>query len=202
MTTQEHQAIEKARIALYGGAFDPVHRAHLEAARAARAQASLDEVRFIPAAQSPLKAQGPVASDEARLKMLELALGGELQFSVDDFELRRGGVSYSLDTVVEFRKREPQAELFWIIGGDQLAQLERWHAIEELAALVTFLVLARPGYALREVDTPGLRWQRIEAPLMEESSTEIRARLAKGQSVEGLLPGAVEAFIREKGLYT
>lgn len=202
MTTEAQQAIKKPRIALYGGAFDPVHRAHLTVARAAQSQASLDQVVFIPATQSPLKMHGPVAGDAERLEMLELALAGETGFVVDDSELRRGGVSYTIDTVREYKAHAQEAELFWIIGGDQLGQLDLWHAIEDLAQQVTFLVLARPGYKLSAPEIPGLLWKQVEAPLMEESSTQIRERIAKAQSVAGLLPESVEAFIQEKGLYT
>lgn len=202
MTTGKQQANNKARIAFYGGAFDPVHRAHLEVARAAHSQVSLDRVVFIPAAQSPLKAHGPVASDAERLEMLKLATAGQSGFSVDDSELKRGGISYTIQTVQDCKGREPEAELFWIIGGDQLSKLDKWHAIEELVHLVTFLVLARPGYGLSAPEISGLRWKKIEAPLMEESSTQIRERISKHQSVEGLLPRSVEAFIREKSLYT
>jgi len=202
MTTDKQLATKKPRVALYGGAFDPVHRAHLEVARTARRQASLDEVVFIPAARSPLKAHGPAAGDAERLEMLELALAGEAGFTVDDSELTRGGVSYTVDTLRGYKARAPDAELFWIIGGDQFAQLERWHAIEELAQSVVFLVLARPGYDLSPPTIPGLRWQKIDAPLMRESSTLIRERVSTGRSIEGLLPKSVQAFIRERGLYT
>lgn len=200
--TPVDQATMKTRIALYGGAFDPVHRAHLAAAQAAHRQVSLDKVVFIPAAQSPLKPHGPIASDADRLKMLEIALRGEIGFEVDALELRRGGLSYTLDTVRLFQAHEPGAELFWIIGGDQLAQLDRWHAIEELVRMVTFLVLARPGYGLAAPNISGLAWRQIDAPLMVESSTAVRRQIARGVALEGCLPAAVEAFIREKELYT
>lgn len=190
------------RIALYGGAFDPVHEAHLAVARAAQRQAGLTKVVFIPAAHSPLKTRGPVASYGDRLKMLELALSGEAGFVIDESELRRGGLSYTVDTVRSYRAHAPAAELFWIIGSDQLTQLDRWHAIDELVRLVTFLVLARPSYPLQAPEIPGLIWHPIEAPLMQESSTLVRERLLQGASVQGLLPPAVEAFIREKGLYS
>lgn len=202
MMTPADQATKKTRIALYGGAFDPVHRAHLAAAQAVRRQISLDKVVFIPTAQSPLKPHGPVASDADRLKMLEIALRGEIGFEVDDLEIRRGGLSYTIDTVGKFEVREPEAELFWVIGGDQLAQLDRWHAIDDLVRRVTFLVLARPGYALTAPNISGLAWRQIDAPLMVESSTAVRGQIAQGASLEGCLPAAVEAFIREKELYT
>lgn len=134
--------------------------------------------------------------------MLELAIEGEPEFTVDDSELRRGGISYTVDTVRVYEERYPAFELFWIIGADQLEQLDRWQAIETLVQRVDFLVLARPGYCLSAPDIPGLAWEKIEAPLMRESSTLIRERIAKGQSVRGLLPDSVEAFIKENGLYT
>lgn len=202
MTTQKQQAITKPRIALYGGAFDPVHRAHLVVARAAQEQALLDKVIFIPAARPPLKAHGPIASDADRLKMLELALEGEPDFAVDEAELKRGGISYTLDTVIEFSKREPGVELFWILGGDQFAQLDCWHAVDELVQKVSFLVLARPGYGISAPDINGLVWRKVDAPIMEESSTLVRSRISKGEPVGDFLSESVEAFIQAKGLYT
>ena len=201
MKTFTQQAIPKPRIALYGGAFDPVHRAHLEVARAACWQAALEQVIFIPAAHSPLKAQGPRAANVERLAMLELALADEAAFSVDDSELRRGGVSYTINTLDAYRRRLPAAELFWILGGDQLAQLDRWHAIDRLVQRVSFLVLARPGHALSAPAIAGLDWSRIDAPLMSESSTLVRERISRGEPLQGLVPPAVEAFIQQKGLY-
>lgn len=155
----------------------------------------------MPSAQSPLKESGPVASDEDRLKMLKLAFAGEPRFSVDDFELRRGGISYTVDTVRAYRERNHDAELFLIIGADQLAILDRWREIECLVAMVTFLVLARPAYELAAPAMSGLKWIRVEAPLRDESSTEVRNRISNAQPVSGLLPGAVETFIRENRLY-
>jgi nicotinate-nucleotide adenylyltransferase len=191
-----------ARLALYGGAFDPVHSAHLRVAHYALEQAHLDRVIFIPAAQSPLKAHTPRAHDAARLQMLRLAVAGEARFEVDLYEMQKGGISYTIDTVRHFRERTADAELFWIIGGDQFDQLDRWHRIDELAGLVSFLVLARPGTDLRPQPIAGLRYQVIEAPLMPESSSEIRERCEQGRSLKGLVPDAVEAFISEQELYT
>jgi len=202
MTTLAQQATTKPRIAIYGGAFDPVHCAHLEVARMAYRQASLDDLIFMPAAHSPLKVQGPVASGAARIKMLELALADEAGFSIDDFELKRSGVSYTIDTVRDFKSRKSEAELFWIIGGDQFAQLDRWRDTNQLVKMLTFLVLARPGYDLSVPTIPELVWKKIEAPLMNESSTLVRERVAGGKWIMGLLPSSVEAFIRENRLYT
>ena len=191
------------RLALYGGAFDPVHSAHLRVARYALEQAQLDRVVFIPAAQSPLKAHAALSSDTERLQMLRLALEGERQFDLDAHEIERGGVSYTIDTVRFFRERFAGAELFWIIGGDQFEQLHDWRSIDELVGLVSFLVLERSGAdMLRSAPIPGLRYQVIKAPMMAESSSEIRARCAAGDSLDGLVPDAVQAFISEQELYS
>lgn len=191
------------RLALYGGAFDPVHSAHLRVARYALEQAQLDRVVFIPAAQSPLKVHSPLSNDAARLQMLRLALAGEIGFELDAYEIEQGGMSYTIDTVRHFRQGDADVVLFWIIGADQFEQLDRWRQIDELAEMVTFLVLARPGSNLEDSGLiPNLRYQVIEAPLMGESSSEIRARCHDGRSLEGLVPGAVQAFISEQELYT
>ncbi|MGZ0655096.1 nicotinate (nicotinamide) nucleotide adenylyltransferase [Coraliomargarita sp. W4R53] len=189
-------------IALYGGSFDPVHCAHLCVARAALEQLSLDQVIFIPAAQSPLKANTAVASDAARIEMLRLAMGSESRFVLDTNEIERGGTSYTIDTVKHFRIENPSCQLHWIIGADQFELLPKWHCIEEIASLVTFIVLRRPGHSISKSLVPGLKYVAIEAPLMPHSSSEIRALLIAGRSTEDLLPASVEAFISAHGLYT
>ncbi len=171
-------------------------------ARYALEQAQLDRVVFIPTAQSPLKAHAPMSAAAARLQMLQLALEGEACFELDASEIERGGLSYTIDTVRHFRECHADAELFWIIGADQFELLHRWHRIYELVELVTFLVLARPGADLGSaVSVLDLRYQVIEAPLMSESSSDIRARCRERLSLKGLVPGAVEAFISEQELY-
>ena len=202
MTDSRESAVTIRKLALYGGAFDPVHNAHLELARCVRSSVpALDGLVFIPSARSPLESHAPLASDTDRLQMLELALGGDSFISVDTFETDRKGMSFSIDTVAHFRSLYPEATLFWIIGADQYEQLAKWHQIEKLAQLVTFLVFARPGYVLGPQSIEGLELIRIEAPLMSESSTEVRRRLLSGAPVSDMLPAVVEAFISEKGLY-
>lgn len=188
------------RIALYGGAFDPVHRAHLAMAQAAYEQANLCKVIFIPSAQSPLKGTQPSSTNEERIEMLRLALDGHDEFKLDLSEIEAGGVSYSIHTVRRMSERYPEVDLFWILGGDQLAQLDQWFAIDELVRLVTFLVVDRPGAKI-PATVPGLRVIPIDLPMMPESSTEIRKRLAAGLSVASMLPEDVAAFIDRRGLY-
>ncbi len=190
------------RLALYGGAFDPVHCAHLRVARTALEQAQLDQVIFIPSAQSPLKAHAPLTDDAARVEMLRLALGGETRFELDTYEIERGGLSYTIDTVRYFLERHTGVKLFWIIGADQFEQLDRWRRIDELVGLVEFLVLERPGSDLAcALTASDFSYQVLEAPLMNESSSEIRERCEAGRSLEGLVPDAVQAFISERELY-
>lgn len=134
--------------------------------------------------------------------MLRLALGGESDFAVDDHELNRGGPSYTVDTVRHFKEVLSDSELFWIIGADQYELLPRWRCIDELVEMVTFLVFARPGSSLEPNGLDGLNYIEISAPLMTESSSEIRARCAQGRSIAGLVPESLEAFISQRGLYT
>ena len=189
-------------IALYGGAFDPVHNAHLEIARRARAASGAERVVFVPAARSPLKPRAPEAPDGARVAMLERALAGEPGLTVDRYELECGGTSYSVRTARHFAEREPEARLYWVLGGDQFERLPEWREIEALCRMVVFLVVARPGAGTAVPDLPDLRFARVDAPLMEESSSRIRERLRRGRSIAGSVPPAVETFIAERGLYT
>lgn len=188
------------RIALYGGAFDPVHKAHLGVANAALQQAGLSEVIFIPSAQSPLKDSRPRTSAEDRVAMLRIALAPTPAFRLDLSELEAGGMSYTIETVQRMHEAFPEHPLFWILGGDQLAQLDRWHRIEELVKLVTFLAVARPD-AAAPAQIPGLRYESIHCPLMSESSSQVRDWIAAGKSVDDLLPDGVAAFIDRRGLY-
>jgi nicotinate-nucleotide adenylyltransferase len=190
------------RVALYGGAFDPVHDAHLRVASYALKQVGLERVLFIPSAQSPLKQNPPRASDEERVEMLELATDGERRYRVETYEVEKGGISYTFETVLHFSQEYPNAELFWMVGADQFEQLDRWRNIEALAGRVTFLVFGRPGYSHQACDIPGLKYFTVDAPQMDESSTDIRRLRRAGESVTGMLPVAVEAFISEEGLYT
>lgn len=190
------------RIALFGGAFDPVHQGHLMLALSALKQMKLDRLYLIPAAQSPLKKHSPHVSDSERIKMLQLAARGDPRLCVDTFETDAGGVSYSIETVRHFQALYPRAELYWLLGADQFEQLEHWRDVELLASAVTFLVFGRPGSKVSESGLLNLKYQVIEAPLMDVSSSTVRQSIQSGQPVTDCLPHAVDAFISEKGLYT
>ena len=189
------------RIAIYGGSFDPVHNAHLVVATACLDGAELDRVLFVPAAQSPLKDSRPNVSNEVRVEMLELATRSQPAFHVSPFELEKGGVSYSIETVLHFRKEFPGAELFLMIGGDQFELLSRWHRINELAGVVAFLVVARPGYKVEPDPSLALHFQVVDAPLLGVSSSLIREYLRHGKSIDSFVPEEVARFIVANRLY-
>jgi nicotinate-nucleotide adenylyltransferase len=165
-------------------------------------QAQLDSVVFIPDAHPAHKSAASLVPSRHRLHMVKLAIRGDDRFIVDDIEIRRGGKSYAVDTVTELKRRWPDAELFFIIGSDSLQELRLWRDIERLAAQCTFLVLARP---VCERNRPRLRrsirWQLVRGHPCDIASRDIRARIARGQSIRYLVPDTVLNYIERKKLY-
>ena len=182
------------KIGIYGGTFDPVHNAHLILAREALEQLQLDRVVFVPAAVSPHKLDQTCAPADARAEMLRAAVTGEPHFEVDELELNRPPPSYTFDTIEEFRRRDAAAEIFYLLGSDNLPRLETWHRFDELASVVRFVVLERGEVRPNSQFTTMRR-------LIDISATEIRNRVAAGRSVRYLVPPAVEEIIRRRALY-
>lgn len=201
MKSEPSQNIQET-IALYGGSFDPVHTAHLKIARTALMELGLDKVVFIPAAASPLKRNVMQAGSEDRIEMLRLATEDEPAFEIDTREIERGGTSFTVDTVRSIQSDHKDSKLYWILGGDQLELLPNWRSIDELASMLTFIVFKRPGFSLEKPSIPSLQLVEVEAPLMEQSSSEIRERLAQGEATGDWLPASVGAFISAHQLYT
>jgi nicotinate-nucleotide adenylyltransferase len=192
------------RIGLFGGSFNPPHVAHLAVAEAAREQARLDRVIWMPAAASPFKADEAVPASPHRLAMARLATAGNPAFEVSDLEARRGGVSYTVDTVCALAEAYPAASLFLIIGGDSLAGFPRWRQPGEILEHARLVVYRRPGDRLDEADLPAWVLDRatfVDAPRIDLSSSDVRAMLAAGRSARYLVPDAVRAYARENGLY-
>jgi len=190
------------KIGFLGGSFDPVHFGHLMAAQDAYEQCGLDRLILVPAAQSPLKPTDVQSTPEDRMAMLKAAAGWDERFEISDFELRKGGVSYTIDSARHFRALYPRDELYWVIGGDQLPKLHLWKDIEELAKLVEFIFLERPGYPVKgRVDIPGLRLRRCDGHLLAISSTELRERTRLNLALDYFVPHKAIVYIREKGLY-
>ncbi|SRR6266496_583557 len=182
------------RIAIYGGTFDPIHHGHLILAREALETLHLQKVIFVPAAVSPFKRSGPVASGEIRLSMLRAATKDEIGFAVDDCELRRPPPSYTIDTVEDIQCRERDAEIYCLIGEDNVTELAKWHRFAELAKIVRFVVLDRTG-------RPSNYSYEVICRRIDISATEIRNRVASGKSIRYFVPQAVEDIIRHEKLY-
>src|SRR6266436_574037 len=170
-----------ARIGLLGGSFNPVHLGHLLVAQAAREELQLSRLFFVPAAQSPFKPGLPLAPAEQRLCLLRLALAGQTDCEIDDQEIKRGGVSYTIDTVRDYARRFPGAPWFYLIGADHVPLLPKWRAADELPG--PFRGRALAGYPL------GV------------SSSQVRERVKAGLPVDLLVGPAVAESIRNNRLY-
>jgi nicotinate-nucleotide adenylyltransferase len=199
------------RIGIFGGSFDPVHLGHLWIAEAATESLALDRLLWIPSATQPLKPDGPLAGNEQRLEMLRLAISGRFGHEVDDREIRRAGVSYSVDTIAELKQENFDADLFLIIGSDSLSSMRRWHQPERLLSQVTLSVVQRGGeepidFSILQdlVDQDRIELFRrnvIEMPVIEISSSGIRKRVGQGSSIRHLVPRAVEAYLQANHVY-
>ena len=190
------------KIGLMGGSFDPVHFGHLIGAQDVLEEFRLDRLFLVPAAQAPLKPNLVQATATDRLAMLQAAIEGDRRLAILDYELTQGGISYTIDTIRQFRARFPEDELFWVIGGDQLPLLPKWKGINELVDLTEFIVMGRPGYQTRQkVEVPGLKLHRGKGHLIEISSSEIRERRRQGLPLDYFCPQKVIAYFEEKMLY-
>lgn len=201
------------KIGIYGGAFDPVHLGHLLVAQAAIEELGLDQLFFIPAAQSPFKPENKPAPDQFRLQLLRLALAGKTNCAVDDQEIRRGGISYTIETLRDYARQFPGAELFYLIGADNVAKLNTWREAAELARLAEFVAVPRPVWRSglsRSGEPPAdgtpnlpppFRGRTLKGFLFGVSSSEIRARIKAGLPIENLVPAAVAETIRAAKIY-
>ncbi len=186
------------RVGLFGGSFDPIHHGHLIVAQSAVEAVGLDELRFVPARQQPFKAGAHRASAGERAAMVAQAIGASPIFSVERSELEREGPSYTVDTLRALRAREPGAELVLLVGSDAAAGIPRWHEAAELGRLARIVAFGRGGVDM-EALPPGIEF--ITVPAVEISSTAVRERVRRGQSIRYWVPDAVAEFIAAHGLY-
>jgi nicotinate-nucleotide adenylyltransferase len=187
-------------LGLFGGSFDPVHLGHLLVAQAAREELGLERLFFIPAAQSPFKPDQKPTPAEERLRLLRLALAGRAWAEIDEQEIERGGVSYTIDTARDYAARFPGARLCYLIGADHVEQLPKWRLAEELARLLEFIVIPRPGQRPASFPPP-FRGRMLEGFPVGISSSQLRARVKAGLTIDDLVPGAVAEAIRNNRLY-
>jgi nicotinate-nucleotide adenylyltransferase len=194
------------RLGIFGGTFDPIHVGHLVAAVNVRHDLDLDRVLLVVANQ-PWQKVGtrPVTPAEDRLALVEAAVAGHPGLEASDLEIRRGGASYTADTVAALARRHPGAELFLVVGADVAAALSSWERVEEVRAAVTLVVVNRGAVGgIGPVLPPGLGGWRvvgIEIPALEISSTDLRERAATGRPLDYLVPEAVIRAIKERSLY-
>jgi len=186
------------RIGTLGGTFDPVHHGHLVVAADAFDALELDRLLLIPAGRPPHKGE-TAASSELRLRMLHAAVEGDSRFEVDDFEMRRDGPSFSVETLRHLRTRLADAELFFLMGADCLPDLSTWRDPYAIARLATVVAMSRGG----ESGEPSVAipFERIAVTRVDISATAIRQRIAAGRSVRYLLPEPVREIIEREGLY-
>jgi nicotinate-nucleotide adenylyltransferase len=191
----------------FGGSFNPIHHGHLLCARAVAEVAGFDQVVLLPSASPPHKPDARnLAPPHHRLEMCRLAAAEHAElFTVDDLELQLPPPSYTIQTVREMKRRNPEDQVFWLIGGDMLRYLPQWHEPLALMQEVTFVLMARPGWSFDWHTMPAeyrhLEKQVVAAPLIQISSTEIRLRVAAGQAIAYLTPPAVQTYIEKHGLY-
>jgi len=215
------------RIGILGGTFNPIHYGHLAAAEEVRERLKLDRILFIPSFHPPHKQEDDVPSAAHRMEMVRLAIMENATFAPSDIEIKRGGKSYTIDTIETLKRTYLNAELFFITGVDSFLDIQTWNHWERLLSLCTFVVLSRPGYRfsdllkidfLRPAETQVIELdqeQRLHAeihsgtftvylemiPLYDISSTDIRRRVKEGRSIKYLLPEMVETYIIKNKLY-
>ena len=170
-------------------------------AQAAHEELDMARLFFIPAAQSPFKPDSQPTPAPERLRLLRLALAGKTWCEIDEQEIRRGGVSYTIDTVRDYAARFPEAQIFCLIGADHLPQLPKWRAAEELARLAEFVVIPRPGGEVTAPFPAPFRGRWLAGFPLGVSSSQLRARVKAGLPIDHLVPESVAEAIRNNRLY-
>ena len=189
------------RLGVFGGTFDPPHVGHLVVAVNVRHALALDRVLLI-VANDPWQKTGTraVSSGTDRLAMVEAAVGDVDGIEASAMEIERGGTSYTADTLAALHDEQPDRELFLILGSDAAELLPTWDRAAEVGQLATIVMVTRPG-AEDAAPPPGWKWERVETPRLEVSSTDLRARVVDGRPLDYLLPPAVIDTIDERRLY-
>jgi len=187
--------IKTKNCAIFGGTFDPIHLGHLHVIDHLLKSKKFDSFIVVPTG-NPATRQA-VASPQDRLEMVRIALGNR-EIEISDCEINRPGTSYAIDTAIELQQKHPDSHLHWVVGSDAFAQISSWHKIEELAELVEFLVVERPG---SKISATKFKSDSIKIDALPISATEIRNSINSGLAVEEMLPANVYAYIKNKGLY-
>ncbi|MCI9125469.1 MAG: nicotinate-nucleotide adenylyltransferase [Eubacterium sp.] len=201
--------MEKRKIGLMGGTFDPIHYGHLLIAENAYEQFRLDEVIFMPTGTSPHKDSGKILDANERMELIRLAIQDNPHFSCSDYEITKEGICYTYLTLRDFQKQFQDAELYFIMGADSLAYFDSWRCPDEISRLSTILAAVRDGLDLDQLlpirDSLEQKYNTrigfINTPNFSVSSHMIRQRLAKQQTVRYLIPDVVEAYLKQHAIY-
>jgi nicotinate-nucleotide adenylyltransferase len=195
------------RVGILGGAFNPPHVGHLVCAQEAVVQLELEKVVFMPVGRAPHREIEGDPGAEARLEMVELAVGDDARFATSRLELDRPGPSYTADTLRDLDSKAPDDELFLILGGDQAAALPRWHEPQTVLSLATVAVVERSNWSRNAIGItigrlPGAeRIRYLDMPVMQVSSSSIRRRVREGLPIRYLVPDKVANYIATNELY-
>lgn len=189
-------------IGIYGGTFNPPHLGHLLLAQSAIDAFALDRVLMMPAFRSPFKLMSESLPAEMRAEMVALAVSGNARLACEYYEVLRGGVSFTVDTLRHLHARQPADSLFLLMGADTFSEFPLWKDPDRIAELATIAVAQRPGSDLERASATGApAFRRFDMPLLDISSTDIRRRVREGRSIQYLVPWTVQVFIESHGLY-
>jgi len=196
-TTLVASILMAMRVGILGGTFDPIHIGHLIAASSVYESLSLDSVVFMPAGDPWQKRDRELSAGHHRLEMARLAISDDARFSASDLEINRSGPTYAIDTVREWKKLNPNDELFWIVGSDALSGIPSWHEWEAFVSEVTVVAVNRIG---QSASVP-FNYASVEMPEVRISATELRDRFTHKMDTQYLVPRKVSDYISDQGLY-
>jgi nicotinate-nucleotide adenylyltransferase len=188
-------------IGIFGGTFNPPHTGHMIVAEHVRQELGMERILFVPTAVPPHKQELDIAEAQHRLAMVRCAIQGNSNFEVSETEIERGGVSFTVDTLMEFKRRSPHDAFFLLLGTDNVLEFHTWKDPEKIIELATIVALTRPGFDIERESVTKKKMIVCEVPEIEIASSTIRNRIKEGRSVRYLVPSAVETYIKEHQLY-
>ena len=192
-------------LGILGGTFNPVHLGHLVLAEQARELLNLKKIMFVPTNIRPYKSVKTLASAQERYHMLNQAIKGNPYFETSNFEINKGGVSYSVETVKQFRQRYRNITLYFIIGSDFLEEFSIWKDLDKIGKICKFVIAQRPGHPIRKFPLAAQkllkRIQTITISSLDISSSDIRNRIKRNKTIRYLVPGQVRKYIVKNKLY-